>query len=78
MDKKVWKNILIAFILFLIAFFICMQTSFAPSGKYVANADSAIYKYIGFSITKGQTPYIDTYDNKRTSILLFKCVGRTD
>ncbi len=64
MQKDYLVKTIIAITLFLLTIFICMQSSFAPSGSYLANPDSAIYKQIGFSISNGQIPYKDTYDNK--------------
>lgn len=75
MKKISKKQVIVFIILFVLSFLICMQSSFAPSGTYLANSDAAIYKYIGFSITKGQVPYVNTYDNKGPVFYYLNALG---
>ena len=75
MKKNIINKAIIVSILFALALFICMQSSFAPSGSYLANSDAAIYKQVGFSIANGKIPYTEIYENKGPIFFYLNALG---
>lgn len=70
------QNVLILFVIFLIAFFICMLSPidiFSFNGKTFT--DSSVFKYIGWAMSNGQIPYLDTFDHKGLLLYFINLLG---
>lgn len=70
------QNLLILFVLILVAFFICMLSPldiFSFNGKTLT--DSSVFKYIGWAMSKGQVPYLDTFDHKGLILYFINLLG---
>ena len=70
------QNMVILFILILIAFFICMLSPldiFSFNGR--TSTDSSVFKYIGWAMSNGQVPYLDTFDHKGLLLYFINLLG---
>lgn len=75
MNKRL-QNLLIVVILAIVAFLICMQV---PANIFTNNmeepVDSSVFKYIGWSMTKGKVPYLELFDHKGILLYFINYIG---
>ncbi len=73
-DKKLWSNYF--FILIILIVFMCFfSSSTSPLFDNCYGMDSAYYRFIGLSILKGKTPYLDVWENKGPVFYLIQAIG---
>ncbi len=59
----------------LISFLLSMKTPSFPLSHRIDFNDSAIYKYIGYLLLKGKTPYVDVFDHKGIYFYFISALG---
>lgn len=69
------KNSLSLLLFVLLSFLFSSTSIYVPWSQKLDYNDSAIYKYIGYLITKGETPYLDAFDHKGIYFYFLNALG---
>ena len=74
-NKEKYINIGVYIFLFLLAFIFLMSSPLNPFKPWELWVDSAVFKHIGYLMTKGYIPYRDLFDHKGPLIYFYNYIG---
>ena len=76
MDRRFSKKVdYILLLLLLLLFMLFFASATSPLFDNLYGYDSAFFRFIGSSILKGKTPYIDIWDNKGPILFFIQAIG---
>ena len=74
-NKEKYINIGVYIFLFLLAFLFLMSSPLNPFKPWELWVDSAVFKHIGYLMTKAYIPYKDIFDHKGPLVYLYNYIG---